>query len=116
MSSPVELRRDGAVAVVVLNNPPVLPISNFDNSRQQWFNLKATWAYNRNWSFTGGYSYAKYSHDDIATQGYNYVVPYPGVATNASLSYLNGYDAFTDGHYNIFYLLATYRFDVPGRR
>lgn len=101
---------------IVLNNPPVLPISNFDNSRQQWFNIKATWAYNRNWSFTGGYSYAKYTHDDIATQGYNYVVPYPGVATNTSLSYLNGYDAFTNGHNNIFYLLATYRFDVPGRR
>jgi outer membrane protein OmpA-like peptidoglycan-associated protein len=98
---------------IVLNNPPVLPINNFDSSKQQWFNLKGTWAYNKNWSFTGGYSYAKYSHDDIATQGYQYVLPYPGVATNASLSYLNGYDAFTNGHSNIFYLLVNYKFDAP---
>ncbi|MBK9115242.1 MAG: OmpA family protein [Betaproteobacteria bacterium] len=99
---------------VVLNNPPVLPINNFDSSTQQWFNLKGVWNYNKNWSVTGGYSYAKYSHDDIATNGYQYVLPYAGaVATNASLSYLNGYDAFTDGHQNIFYLMVTYKFDAP---
>ena len=98
---------------MVFNNPPVLPINNFDNSRQQWFNLKGIWAYNKNWSFTAGYSYAKYSHDDIATQGYTYVSPYPGVATNVSNSYLNGYDAFTNGSNNIFYLLVTYKFDAP---
>ena len=65
---------------IVLNNPPVLPINNFDNSTQQWFNLKGIWAYNKNWSFTGGYSYAKYSHSDIATDGYQYVRAYPGRA------------------------------------
>jgi len=98
---------------IVLNNPPVLPIGNFDNSTQQWFNLKGIWAYNKNWSFTGGYSYAKYSHSDIATDGYQYVAPYPGVATNTSLSYLSGNDAFTNGHNNIFYLLVSYKFDAP---
>ena len=63
--------------------------------------------YNRNWSFTGGYSYMKYSHDDIATDGYQYVLPIvrrrrrhrPNNTNNTSLSYLNGYDAFTDGHH-----------------
>ena len=54
---------------IVLNNPPVLPINNFDNSTQQFFNLKGAWAYNKNWSFTAGYAYQKYSHDDIATPG-----------------------------------------------
>ena len=98
---------------IVLNNPPVLPIDNFDNSTQQFFNIKSIWTYNKNWSFTGGYSYGKFSHNDIATDGYQYVLPYPGVATNASLSYLNGYDAFTNGSQNIFYLLATYKFDAP---
>ena len=99
---------------IVLNNPPVLPINNVDNSTQQWFNVKGIWSYNKNWSVTGGYSYAKYSHDDVSTNGYQYVLPYAGaVATNASLSYLNGYDAFTDGHQNIFYLLVTYKFDAP---
>jgi hypothetical protein len=103
----------GYQSPIVLNNPPVLPINNFDSSKQQWFNLKGSWAYNKNWSFTGGYSYAKYSHNDIGTEGYQYTAPYPGVATNASLSYLSGYDAFTDGHNNIFYLLVSYKFDAP---
>ena len=98
---------------VVLNNPPVLNISNFDNSKQHYFNLKGVWSYDRNWSFTGGYSYMKFSQDDIATNGYQYVLPYPGVATNTSLSYLNGYNAFTAGHNNIFYVLATFKFDAP---
>jgi len=95
---------------IVLNNPPVLPIDNFDNSTQQYFNLKGTWNYNKNWSFSGGYSYAKYNHDDIATNGYQYTLPFPGVVTNTSLSYLNGYDAYTDGHSNLFYGFVTYRF------
>ena len=62
----------------------MLPINNFDNSTQQFFNLKGVWAYNKNWSFTGGYAYQKYSHDDIATQGYQYVLPDPGVNANPS--------------------------------
>ena len=90
----------------IVLNPPALEISNFDNSKQQYFNLKGVWNYNRNVSFTGGYSYMKFSQNDIATDGYQYVLPYPGVASNTSLSYLNGYNAFTDGHNNIFYLLV----------
>ncbi len=103
--------------------PAALPINNFDNSKQQYINLKGVWNYNRNWSFTGGYSYLKYSHDDIATDGYQYVLPLvrnsgaagvvPSSPTNTSLSYLNGYDAYTDGHSNILYLTVTYRFDAP---
>ena len=97
-----------------LGNP--LNIGNLDNSTQQSFQLKGTYSYNKNWSFTGGYAYQKYSHDDIATNGYQYALPYVGssaIPTNASLSYLNGYDAFTDGHQNIFWLLVTYKFDAP---
>ena len=99
---------------VVLNNPPVINIDNFDSSKQQYFNLRGTWNYNKNWSITGGYSYMKYSHNDIATDGYQYILPYQGATpTNTSLSYLNGYDAFTNGSNNIFYLLVTYKFDAP---
>jgi len=100
-----------------------IPIDNFDNSKQQYFNLKGVWSYNRNWSLTGGYSYLMYKHNDIATDGYTYVLPLtrnattqgilPSLPTNTSLSYLNGYDAFTNGHSNIFYLNVTYRFDAP---
>jgi len=103
--------------------PMPLPINNFDNSKQQYINLKGVWNYNRNWSFTGGYSYLKYTHNDIATDGYTFVLPIvtnsgaggivPNNPKSTSLSYLNGYDAFTDGHSNIFYLQMAYRFDAP---
>jgi len=105
--------------------PGTLPltIDNFDNSKQQYFNLKGVYNYGRNWSFTGGYSYLKFSKDDIATNGYQYALPIvtnsgaggivPTSPTNASLSYGNGYDAYPDGHSNIFYLAVTYRFDAP---
>ena len=116
----VRLRRTAEFAP-----PGTLPlnINNFDNSKQQYFNLKGIWSYGRNWSFTGGYSYLKYSHDDVATNGYTYVLPVvtnsgaggivPTSPTSTSLSYGNGYDAYTDGHSNIFYVLVTYRFDAP---
>ena len=90
-----------------------LNIGNFDNSKQQYFNLKAIYALNKSWSFTAGYAYEKYTTNDIATSGYQYTAPYPPVATNTGLSYLNGYDAFTNGHQNIFYLTVTYKFDAP---
>ena len=106
---------------LVLPTQP-LNIPNVDNSKQQFFNLKGSYAYNKNWSFTGGYSYMKYSHDDVATNGYTYALPavsvvsgaiVPTPASNTSLSYGNGYDAYTDGHSNIFYLYVTYKFDAP---
>ena len=48
-----------------------LNIGNFDNIKQQYFNLKASYAYNKNWSFTAGYAYEKYNHNDIGTEGYH---------------------------------------------
>ncbi|MEO8345457.1 MAG: MtrB/PioB family outer membrane beta-barrel protein [Betaproteobacteria bacterium] len=90
-----------------------LNIGNFDDSKQQSLNVKGIYAYNQNWSFTAGYAYEKYNHNDIGTDGYQYGLPYPAVATNTNLSYLNGYDAFTNGHQNIFYLTVTYKFDAP---
>ena len=70
---------EGTATFGVQNNialsPMPLPINNFDNSKQAFFNLKGTYSLNRNWSFTGGYSYLKYTHNDIATDGYAYVLP-----------------------------------------
>jgi len=103
-------------------SPTPLPISNFDNSKQQYVNLKGIWNFNRNWSVTGGYSYMMYKHNDVATDGYTYSLPVvtstagviaPTNPKSTSLSYLNGYDAFTDGHANIVYLQMSYRFDAP---
>ncbi|MEO8675415.1 MAG: MtrB/PioB family outer membrane beta-barrel protein [Casimicrobiaceae bacterium] len=121
------VQNDGNATFGVQNDitisPTPLTINNFDNSKQQYFNLKGVWNYTKNWSFTGGYSYMKYSHDDVATNGYQYALPIvtnsgaggivPTNPTSTSLSYGNGYDAYTDGHSNIFYVFATYKFDAP---
>ena len=126
-SSFLYVDNEGTASFGTQNNlaisPTPLPINNFDNSKQAFFNLKGTYSLNKNWSFTGGYSYLKYTHDDIATDGYAYVLPLvrntgaggilPSLNNNTSLSYLNGYDAFTDGHANLFYLQVTYKFDAP---
>ena len=59
-------------------------------------------------------------YSDIAFDGYQYTLPFPGVTNSTTQSYLNGYRAFTNADANIFYLLATYKFDLrrrcPARR
>ena len=47
-------------------------IGNFDDTKQQYFNIKASYAYNKNWSFTAGYAYEKFSRNDISAQGFTY--------------------------------------------
>src|SRR5215470_3415562 len=93
------VKNDGNATFGVQNNlvisPMPLPINNFDNSKQQYFNIKGIYNLTRNWSFTAGYSYLKYTHDDIATDGFTYVIPIvrnagaggivPSVPTNTSL-------------------------------
>jgi OOP family OmpA-OmpF porin len=108
--------QDGTGAMVGAPNGYGNPlnIGNFDDSTWQSFNVKAIYSYNKNLSFTAGYAYEKYEQSDIATDGYQYLLPITNATpTNNSLSYLNGYGAFTNGHQNIFYILATYKFDAP---
>ena len=91
-----------------------LNIGNWDDTKQQYFNLKAIYALNKNWSFQGGYAYEKYSRDDISSSGFTYLTPSPAVtAASTSTSYLNGYNLNPNGNQNIFYVTATYRFDAP---
>ena len=72
-----------------VGNPPPLP--NNPNSKFISLNLKGTYSYNKNWSFTGGYSYQKYNHNDDHFDGYTNTIPVPRrVDANTSLSYLNG--------------------------
>jgi len=63
-----------------------------------------------NRSFTLGYAYERWRYNDAAYDGYQYTIPSPGVTTNTSQSYLNGYLAFTNYNANVVYLLATYKF------
>lgn len=85
-------------------------IINFDDTRQQSLNLKAIWSYGPNWSLTLGYAYQKWELSDVGYNGYQYTIPFPAVTNNTRQSYLNGYNAFTNGDQNIFYGLVTYRF------
>ena len=91
-----------------------LNIGNFDDTRQQYFNVKATYQYTKNWSFTAGYAYEKFSRDDIGSQNFTYLTPSPTISTpSTSLSYLNGYYLNPNGNQNIVWLTATYKFDAP---
>ena len=105
------VKTDGKADITAQNNfGNPLPISAYDDTKTQSFNLKAIWDVNKNWQVTGGYAYEKYEYSDDQYNGYQYTIPFPGVSNNASQSYLNGFNAFTNYKANIFYALATYRF------
>jgi MtrB/PioB family decaheme-associated outer membrane protein len=87
-----------------------LPIHDYDTSETTSLNLKGIYSINKNWSVTAGYSYEKYRYSDVRFNGYQYTIPFPGVTTNTSQSYLNGYNAFTPYEANIYYLIGTYHF------
>ena len=87
-----------------------LPLSNYPSSRTTSLNLKGMYAFNKSWSVTGGYAYQHYSYSDDQFNGYTNTIPFPGVTTNTSQSYLSGWNANTPYRANIFYLTATYAF------
>lgn len=92
-----------------------LPINAYDDTKHAALNLKALYAWNKSWTLTAGYAYERWRYSDAGYNGYQYTVPFPGVATNTSQSYLNGYQAFNNYNMNAFYLLATYQFGTAGR-
>ncbi len=104
-------KTDGSADMASENNfGNPLPITAFDDSKKQSFNLKGIYTVNKNWSVTAGYAYEKYEYSDQRYDGYQYTIPFPPVTNNASQSYLSGYNAFTPYNANIFYGLVTYRF------
>jgi outer membrane protein OmpA-like peptidoglycan-associated protein len=90
-----------------------LNIGNWDDTKQQYFNIKATYTLDKHWSFNGGYAYEKFSRNDVSNNGFQYTIPYPAVSTNTGQSYLNGYYLNPNGNQNIFWLTVTYKFDAP---
>jgi len=95
------------------------PINNFDNTTRRSANLKGTYRFTKNWDFTAGYAYERYSYSDIG-----FDCPSPAIASQpacpyvvntipaggTSTSYLTGQSAFQDYKVNIVYFVATYRF------
>jgi hypothetical protein len=82
------------------------PLSLYDDTERSSINLRAVYAFNKTWTFTGGYAYEKFDYKDAGYDGYRYTIP---AATNQN-SYLNGYYANPNYKVNILYGLATYRF------
>jgi len=101
------------VGSAFFGNP--LPITAYDDTKRTSVNVKGIWSYDKNWDFTLGYAYERWRYSDAGYNGYQYTIPFPGVTTNTSQSYLNGFNAFTNYNANIVYLLATYRFDTVKR-
>lgn len=87
-----------------------LPLDAYPNIKTVSLNLKGTYKFDKNWSLTGGYAYQKYDFSDDQFNGYTNTIPFPGVTTNASQSYLNGWNANQAYNANIFYLLATFKY------
>jgi hypothetical protein len=104
-------RSDGSSDVASQNNfGNPLPIGAYDDWKQTSLNIKGIYTLDKTWSFTAGYAYDRYRYNDVAYDGYQFTVPFPGVTNNAGQSYLNGYRAFANSSASIFYLLATAHF------
>jgi MtrB/PioB family decaheme-associated outer membrane protein len=115
-ASAIYYETNGSADIASQNNfGNPLPIHAYDDTKRTSLNLKAIYAYDRNWTFTVGYAYERWRYNDAGYDGYQYTIPFPGVTTNTSQSYLNGYLAFTNYTANIVYLLASYRFETPIR-
>src|SRR5215831_3249937 len=81
-ASYIYVKNDGEATFSSQNNiGNPLNIGNFDNTRQQYFNLKATYTLNKSWSFTGGYAYEKFSRNDVGSQGFTYLTPSPTIVS-----------------------------------
>lgn len=87
-----------------------LPLTQYPNVKTTSLNLKGVYKVDKNWSITAGYAYQKYDYNDDQFSGYVNTIPFPGVTTNTSQSYLNGWNAFQSYNANIFYLLGTFRY------
>jgi len=86
-----------------------LPINNYDTYKQTSFNLRADYRLNKNWGFSGGYTYQKYDWNDDQFDNYQYLAPPSPL--NTSTSYLNGVYAFQNYSANIFWVIGRYYFD-----
>ena len=107
-------KTDGSADFASQNNyGNPLPLTVYPNVKTTSLNLKGVYRFNKNWSVTGGYAYQKYDYSDDQFNGYTNTIPFPGLTTGSSQSYLNGWNAYTPYNANIFYLLATFKFDPP---
>src|SRR4029078_7117213 len=83
-------KSDGSSDVMSQNNfGNPLPIAAYDDWKETALNIKGIYTLTKNWSCTSGYAYNRTSYSDIAYNGYQYTLPFPGVTNSFTQSYLN---------------------------
>jgi hypothetical protein len=85
---------------------PLPQIGYVDAWGRYTINLRGQYKLDKQWSFTGGYVWEKYTYSDIAYDNYQYVIPGAAGAT----SYLTGAYANPATTMNMLYIAATYKF------
>lgn len=86
---------------------PFQSITNVDNTKRTALNLKAVYAYDKQWELTGGYAYERYEYNDVAYTGTRYVAP----DSNANeVSPVTGQYSFQPYKASIIYAAAKYKF------
>lgn len=96
-----------AGVVPALVATPFQSINNVDNTKRTALNLKAVYAYDKQWELTGGYAYEKYEYDDFAYTGTRYVAP--DTQPN-EVSPVTGQYSFQPYKASIIYVAAKYKF------
>lgn len=86
---------------------PFQSITNVDNTKRTALNLKAVYAYDKQWELTGGYAYERYEYNDIAYTGTRYVAP---DSNPNEVSPVTGQYSFQPYKANIIYVAAKYKF------
>jgi MtrB/PioB family decaheme-associated outer membrane protein len=106
--SVIHAKTKGGTEFFVEPGGPATPrpsITNVDNTKRTSFDLRAIYAFDKRWDFTGGYAYEKYTYDDIGYSGTLYVTS----ATNTA-GVVTGQFSFQPYKANILYATAKYKF------
>jgi predicted porin len=110
-ASYIYMKTDGSVDLQVQDGTPAsvtapVPVSSWDDTKRQQFNLKGVYAFSKTISVTAGYAYEKYDYGDAQYDGYRNTIP----ASNRADSYLNNIYAYPQYKANIFYGWVSWKF------
>jgi MtrB/PioB family decaheme-associated outer membrane protein len=101
-------KTEGGTDFFVEPGGPATPrpsITASDNTKRTSLNLRAVYAYDKNWEFTGGYAYEKYEYSDIGYDDTLYVT-----SATATAGLVTGQFSFQPYKANILFALAKYKF------
>lgn len=105
------MKTDGSVDLQVQDGTPAsvvrpVPMSSWDDTKRNQFNVKGVYSFSKAISFTAGYAYEKYDYADAQYDGYRNLI----TAASNQNSYLNNIYAYPQYKANIFYGWVTWKF------